>query len=72
LSDVFENEQVIARELRLNLPHSRLGKVPSVACPIRFDGRALPYPAGPPALGEHTDIVLAEWLGLTASSRGST
>jgi crotonobetainyl-CoA:carnitine CoA-transferase CaiB-like acyl-CoA transferase len=64
LSDVFENEQVIARGLRLDLPHSRLGKVPSVACPIRFDGRALPSPCGPPALGEHTQAVLAEWLGL--------
>jgi crotonobetainyl-CoA:carnitine CoA-transferase CaiB-like acyl-CoA transferase len=74
LSDVFENEQVIARQLRLSLPHSKLGNVPSVACPIRFDGRPLPYPCGPPALGEHTEAVLAEWLELTrpAHTEGST
>jgi crotonobetainyl-CoA:carnitine CoA-transferase CaiB-like acyl-CoA transferase len=70
LSDVFQNEQVISRKLRLSLPHSRLGNVPSVACPIRFDGKPLHYVSGPPALGEHTDAVLEEWLGLTRSAAG--
>jgi crotonobetainyl-CoA:carnitine CoA-transferase CaiB-like acyl-CoA transferase len=70
LSDVFRNEQVISRKLRLTLPHSRLGNVPSVACPIRFDGKPLHYVSGPPALGEHTDAVLEEWLGLTRSAVG--
>jgi crotonobetainyl-CoA:carnitine CoA-transferase CaiB-like acyl-CoA transferase len=64
LSDVFRNDQVMARGLKLTLPHSTLGSVPSVACPIRFDGAPLRYSAGPPALGEHTAAVFEEWLGL--------
>jgi crotonobetainyl-CoA:carnitine CoA-transferase CaiB-like acyl-CoA transferase len=63
VSDVFEDEQVRFRGLQLDLPHSGLGRVPGVACPIRFDGKPLQYRAGPPTLGEHRSAVLAEWLG---------
>jgi len=72
LSDVFNDEQVVARALKVDLPHSSLGRVPGVACPIRFDGRPLEYRSGPPTLGEHTQAVLFEWLGVeraTASAR---
>jgi crotonobetainyl-CoA:carnitine CoA-transferase CaiB-like acyl-CoA transferase len=72
LSDVFNDEQVVSRGLRVDLPHSSLGRVPGVACPIRFDGQPLEYRAGPPTLGEHTEAVLAEWLGAadaTAAAR---
>jgi crotonobetainyl-CoA:carnitine CoA-transferase CaiB-like acyl-CoA transferase len=72
LADVFDDAQVVARGLQLELPHSSLGRVPGVACPIRFDGVPLEYGAGPPALGEHTSAVLAEWLGVapaTAAAR---
>jgi crotonobetainyl-CoA:carnitine CoA-transferase CaiB-like acyl-CoA transferase len=58
LADVFVDEQVLHRGLKLDLPHSIAGTVPSVACPIRYSDASLNQTAGPPALGEHTRDVL--------------
>lgn len=44
-----------------------LGPVPFLAPPIKMDGDAKPQRRRPPRQGEHTDEVLAEWLGLPAS-----
>ncbi|MGE0023665.1 MAG: CaiB/BaiF CoA transferase family protein [Hyphomicrobium sp.] len=65
LDAVFDDAQVKARGLRLDLPHTSAGTVPSVACPIRYAETPLAMTSGPPCLGEHTDAVLAE-LGLGA------
>ena len=43
----------------------RLGEVPTVGSPLRFDGQRADADLPPPALGEHTDAVLAE-LGIAA------
>jgi len=42
-----------------------LGEVPTVGSPLRFDGERADADLPPPALGEHTDEVLAE-LGIAA------
>jgi formyl-CoA transferase len=39
----------------------RLGEVPTVGSPLRFDGQRADADLPPPALGEHTDAVLAEF-----------
>ncbi len=44
-----------------------LGPVPLLAPPIRMDGDAKPQRRRPPRQGEHTNDVLAEWLGLSES-----
>ena len=44
-----------------------LGHFPSVRSPFRFSRTPLPDNAGPPALGQHTREVLAEWLGPEAA-----
>ena len=59
LEAVFADEQVRHRGLRLDLPHTIAGTVPSVACPIRFLDASLSQGSGPPALGEHTSEVLS-------------
>ncbi|MFI5340584.1 MAG: CaiB/BaiF CoA transferase family protein [Candidatus Methylomirabilales bacterium] len=41
-----------------------LGPIPLLAPPIRLLGEGNPQRGRPPALGEHTAEVLAEWLGL--------
>ncbi len=66
LDAVFDDPQVQARGLRLDLPHTSAGMVPSVACPIRYAETPLNMTSGPPCLGEHTDAVLGEVLGLSA------
>jgi crotonobetainyl-CoA:carnitine CoA-transferase CaiB-like acyl-CoA transferase len=63
LDEVFADPQVIARGLRIDLPHAVAGTVPGVANPIRLSASPVAYDRGPPTLGEHTQEVLAEWLG---------
>ena len=63
LDEVFADPQVIARGLRIDLPHAVAGTVPGVANPIRMSASPVAYDRGPPVLGEHTAQVLREWLG---------
>jgi crotonobetainyl-CoA:carnitine CoA-transferase CaiB-like acyl-CoA transferase len=67
LDEVFADPQVRARELRIDLPHAVAGTVPGVANPIRLSASPVAYDRGPPVLGEHTDEVLAQWLGVDAT-----
>jgi len=68
LAQVFADPQVIARGLRLELPHPLAGVVPQVASPIRLSATPVEYRNAPPLLGEHTDVVLGELLGLDAAA----
>jgi crotonobetainyl-CoA:carnitine CoA-transferase CaiB-like acyl-CoA transferase len=62
LDKVFDDPQVRARGLRIELPHPVAGTVPLVANPIRMSASPVSYRRAPPGLGEHTGEVLAEWL----------
>jgi crotonobetainyl-CoA:carnitine CoA-transferase CaiB-like acyl-CoA transferase len=66
LAQVFEEPQVKARGVKIELDHAAAGKLPLVASPMRFSGTPLEYQLAPPLLGEHTDRVLNEMLGLRA------
>jgi crotonobetainyl-CoA:carnitine CoA-transferase CaiB-like acyl-CoA transferase len=68
LDQVFADPQVIARGLRIALPHAVAGTVPGVANPIRMSASPVAYDRGPPVLGEHTAEVLAQWLGIGGAS----
>jgi len=71
LDRVFEDPQVQARGLRIEMPHPLAGTVPLVANPIRLSESPVAYRQAPPTLGQHTDEVLAEWLGLGADEAAS-
>jgi len=47
-----------------------IGRLLTPSVPLRFAGGACPPPLPAPRLGEHTDAVLAERLGLTMSAIG--
>ena len=64
LEQVFEDPQVRARGLAITLPHALAGNVPQVASPIRLSSTPVEYRHAPPLLGEHTEAVLQEVLGL--------
>lgn len=66
LQQVFADEQVVARGLRVDIAHSLGGTAPSVASPIRLSASPVQYRNAPPLLGEHTDEVLQNWLSLSA------
>lgn len=65
LAQVFADAQVQARGLRRDMPHPLAGSVPQVASPIRLSETPVEYRKAPPVLGEHSDTVLHELLGLT-------
>ena len=67
LDQVYADPQVQARGLKLTLPHAEIGHMSSVANPIRLSGSPLSYKTAPPCLGEHTEQVLSELLGLDSS-----
>jgi crotonobetainyl-CoA:carnitine CoA-transferase CaiB-like acyl-CoA transferase len=58
----FSDPQVLARNMRLDLPHSRSGSVPTIASPMRFSETPVEYKRAPPVLGEHTIEVLQRML----------
>ncbi len=64
---VFNDPHVQARQLRRDVPHTQQGSVPSVASPLRLSDSPVSYEHGPPLLGEHTDQVLEQHLGLDAA-----
>ncbi|MOA65526.1 Succinyl-CoA:(R)-benzylsuccinate CoA-transferase subunit BbsF [compost metagenome] len=63
---MFQDPQVLARGLAVNIPHPLAGNVPQVASPIRLSETPVEYRRAPPLLGEHTEVVLGDVLGLDA------
>lgn len=66
IAQVFEEPQVKARGVKIELEHAAAGKLPLVASPMRFSATPLEYRLPPPLLGEHTDEVLRGILGKSA------
>ncbi|MFN7086011.1 MAG: CaiB/BaiF CoA transferase family protein [Burkholderiales bacterium] len=64
IKQVFEEPQVVARGLRIELDHPAAGKVPLVASPMRFSATPVEYRLPPPVLGQHTDEILRALLGM--------
>ncbi len=67
LKEVFEDPQVVARGTRITLPHPAGVDISLVANPIRMSATPAQYRSAPPTLGQHTEAVLTERLGLSAA-----
>ena len=65
VAQVFEEPQVKARGIRLDLDHAAAGKLPTVASPMRFSGTPLEHKLAPPVLGQHTEDVLRGLLKMS-------
>ncbi len=63
LAEVFENEQVVARDLQVELPHPSGAPVKLVRNPVKMSATPPEARSAPPLLGEHTEAVLRELLG---------
>jgi crotonobetainyl-CoA:carnitine CoA-transferase CaiB-like acyl-CoA transferase len=67
LAQMFADPQVKARGLAIEMAHPLAGQVPQVASPIRLSATPVEYRNAPPLLGEHTQQILGEVLGLDAA-----
>jgi len=69
--EVFENEQVIARKVQINVPHPTVGNMKLVASPMKLSKTPTEVRMAPPTLGQHTTEILHERLKLTDESIAS-
>lgn len=69
LDQVFDDPQVKAREMVIEMAHPATGGRPVklIASPMRLSETPVSYRHPPPLLGEHTDEVLGQLLGMSAS-----
>jgi crotonobetainyl-CoA:carnitine CoA-transferase CaiB-like acyl-CoA transferase len=69
LADVFADPQVVARQAVVQMPHAATPDgVRVIANPVRLSETPVAYRIPPPVLGEHTEAVLSERLGLDAAA----
>ncbi len=70
LSEVFADPQVVARGAVVEMarPGAENDRVKVIANPVRLDVTPVDYRLPPPLLGEHTEAVLGELLGLDAAA----
>jgi crotonobetainyl-CoA:carnitine CoA-transferase CaiB-like acyl-CoA transferase len=71
IASVFGDPQVQARGLRTEIEHPAAGTLELVASPLRLSASPVSYRLPPPLLGEHTDEVLGELLGMTHAELAS-
>ncbi len=63
IAQAFEDEQVIARGLHVQIPRDagdQIGSISTVASPMRLTATPPVVRRPPPAMGQHTDEILAE------------
>jgi crotonobetainyl-CoA:carnitine CoA-transferase CaiB-like acyl-CoA transferase len=61
IDEVYEWAQTRSQGLVIEVDHPELGRIELPGSPLRFDGAEAREHSAPPALGQHTDAVLA-WL----------
>ncbi|MGH8663913.1 MAG: CaiB/BaiF CoA transferase family protein [Burkholderiales bacterium] len=70
LAQVFAMPQAEHRGLKVSVPRSDGVPVAGVGNPIRLSATPVRYVSAAPRLGEHTDAVLADWLGAASHEIG--
>jgi len=65
IAQVFDDAQVRARAMRIDLPHALGGSVPMVANPLKFSATPVEYIRAPPLLGADTREVLRARLAMS-------
>jgi formyl-CoA transferase/CoA:oxalate CoA-transferase len=66
VKEALAQPQTVARGMVVEVEHKVLGRIPIVNRSIRFADAPQPPPTAPPVLGEHTEDILRELLGLDA------
>jgi crotonobetainyl-CoA:carnitine CoA-transferase CaiB-like acyl-CoA transferase len=64
IDQVFNDPQVIHRNMLAEIEHPSAGKVKMAGIPVKFSATPASLRLPPPRLGEHTANVLEDWLGM--------
>ncbi len=68
LDQVFNDPQVQARGMTLSMHHATDQEIDLIASPLHLSASPVSYRCPPPVLGEHTQTVLQDLLGLDAAA----
>ncbi len=60
IGEMLDFPQTLARDMVVEVEHSKLGPVRTIGFPVKFSGTPVSVERGAPLLGEHTREVLAE------------
>ncbi len=71
LDQTFSDPQTVSRQMRVEMDHALAGRVPLVGSPFKMSETPVEYRMPPPLLGEHTDEVLQDVLGLDQGAIGA-
>jgi crotonobetainyl-CoA:carnitine CoA-transferase CaiB-like acyl-CoA transferase len=71
IGEAFNDPHIKSRGMVVETVHSRAGKIPLVANPIRLSESPLDRFEAPPTLGQHTDEVLAQLLEASQADLGA-
>jgi crotonobetainyl-CoA:carnitine CoA-transferase CaiB-like acyl-CoA transferase len=66
ITDALTQPQSVERKMVVETDHPVLGPIPIVNSPFCFPGEEQRVPQAPPVLGQHTDAILEDVLGLPA------
>ena len=71
IKEVFDDPQIQHREMEITMPHhiSGNGQVSLIGSPIKMTETPVSYRNAPPTLGQHTDVILEELLGISETER---
>ena len=64
IPDVVDNEQLRHREQIVEIDHPTIGKLPMHGLTIKFQATPGQIARPAPSIGQHTDEILRDWLGL--------
>ena len=71
IREVFDDPQIQHRGMEISMPHnlSGNGKVSLIGSPVKMSETPVSYRNAPPTLGQHTDEILEEILGMDENER---
>ena len=66
IKDVFDDPQIQHREMEISMAHPLSGKgdVSLIGSPVKMSATPVSYRHAPPTLGQHTNEILSEMLGM--------